>query len=99
MTFVKVSDAIKEGEKIGVKANGKEIMVINLDGKYYALGNKCMHRGCKLSGGKIKGNNIECPCHGSVFNIETGKVVNGPAEKNEPTFKVKLRGKEIMVDV
>jgi nitrite reductase/ring-hydroxylating ferredoxin subunit len=99
MTFVKVTSDIAEGEKKGLKAKNKEILVVNLDGNCYALNDKCTHLGCKLSDGSISGGNIVCPCHGSTFEIKTGKVVKGPAQKPLKSFKVKRDGKDILVDL
>jgi len=83
--FVKVA-SIKElgpGKMVGVEAGGKEIFMVNLAGKYYAIGNVCTHVGCMLSDGVLKGESVQCPCHGSVFDVKTGKVLKGPAERNQ----------------
>jgi nitrite reductase/ring-hydroxylating ferredoxin subunit len=52
---------------------------------------------CLLSDGILEGKNIMCPCHGSVFNVETGVVVKGPAKKAEPVFQVKFEGDHVLV--
>jgi len=101
MGFVKVT-SIKElgsGKMVGVEAGGKPVLVVNLDGKYYAIGNVCTHMGCMLSDGVLKGEIVTCPCHGSRFNVETGGVVGGPAKKPEPTFQVKTEGDQVLVNV
>jgi 3-phenylpropionate/trans-cinnamate dioxygenase ferredoxin subunit len=82
-----------------VIAGGKSVLVANLAGKYYATGNVCTHMGCTLSNGTLKEGNVECPCHGSVFDVKTGKVVKGPAKKPEPTFQVKVEGDDLMISV
>jgi nitrite reductase/ring-hydroxylating ferredoxin subunit len=101
MTFVRVAAKkdLPAGRKIGVKADGKEILVVNINGKYFAIGNKCTHMGCKLSDGLVKGENIECICHGSTFDIKSGKVLKGPAKSSEPVFKVKIEGNEVLVEL
>lgn len=101
MTFVRVAakNDVSAGKKIGFKIGGKEILVVNLNGKYFAIGNKCTHMGCKLSESVLKGDSIECICHGSTFDIKTGKVLKGPAKSPEPVFKVKVEGNEILVEV
>ena len=100
MAFVKVApNTLLPGGKTAVEVKGKHLMIANIDGKYYAISNKCTHRGCSLSEGTVRGNNIECPCHGSVFDIRTGKAVNGPAKKAEPVLKVKADKDHIFVDV
>jgi 3-phenylpropionate/trans-cinnamate dioxygenase ferredoxin subunit len=101
MVFVKVAtkNDLPNGEKIGVKAGGKEIMVVNWNGNYFAINDICTHKGCKLSKGFLMEGSVECPCHGSIFDIKNGKVLNGPAQKPEPAYKTKVQGDEILVDV
>lgn len=99
--FVKVLSAkdLPQGKMLGIEAGGKQILMANIEGKYYAMGNKCTHNGCKLSGGTLKkGGVVQCPCHYSQFDIKTGNVVLGPAEKPEPLFQVKEDGDQLMVD-
>lgn len=101
MGFVKAA-SIKDLEtdrKIGVETSGKNIFIANLGGTYYAIGNRCTHMGCMLSDGELKGENVQCPCHGSTFDIKTGKVVKGPAARPEPAFQVKVEGDQILVNI
>ena len=90
---------LEPGAMRRVDVNSHKILVVNLKGKYYAIGDICMHRGCSLSNGTISGENVECPCHGSTYNIVTGSVVTGPTQKPEPTFQVKAEGDLIMVSI
>ncbi len=101
MGLVKVASTKELGtdEMKGGDAGDKPILVVNLKGEYYAIGNVCTHMGCMLSDGVLKGENVQCPCHGSIFDVRTGKVVNGPAEKPEPAFQVKVEGDQILVNV
>ena len=99
MVFVKVAsvDKLPAGSMMGVEAGGKDVLISNLGNKYYAIGNVCTHAGCRLSGGKLKGDNVTCPCHGSTFDVKTGTVVNGPAKKPEQTCKTKTEGNDILI--
>lgn len=102
MGFVKVASAkaLVAGKMVGAEAGAKQILVANVDGKYYAIGDKCTHRGCKLSGGTLKENGVvECPCHGSNFDVKTGDVVKGPAKTPEPVFQVKVEKDDILADI
>ena len=90
---------LEQGKMIGVEAGGQEIVVANVDGNYYAIGDRCTHMSCMLSEGLLKGQNVTCSCHGSVFDLKTGNVVKGPAKKPEPVFQVKFEGGEILVNV
>jgi 3-phenylpropionate/trans-cinnamate dioxygenase ferredoxin subunit len=101
MTYTKVLSTkdLPPGKMKSVEAGGKQILLVNLDGKYYAFGDICTHMTCKLSEGSIKGNSVTCPCHFSVFDVKTGKVLSGPASKPEPIFKVKVEREQILVDL
>jgi cytochrome b6-f complex iron-sulfur subunit len=56
----------------------------------WALSRTCTHLGCKLNYHEEK-NILECPCHNSQFEAETGEVLRGPAEKKLPFFPVEKR--------
>ena len=93
MAFVKigkVSDIKAESMK-KFEFEGKEILVSNIGGKYYAINNKCTHRNGDLSQGKLEGNIVTCPKHSSKFDVTTGKVVSGP---KIPLLKLKINDEE-----
>jgi len=100
MGFVKVASAkdLQSGGMTGVGAGGKEVVVVNLEGKYYAIGNRCTHMGCMLANGALKGANVTCPCHGSIFDVKTGNVVKGPAKKPEPAYGVKVEEDQVLIE-
>jgi len=101
MGFVKVfsTKVVAPEEMKGVEAGGKKILIVNLKGEYYAIGNVCTHMGCTLSDGKLSGENIKCPCHGSTYNVKTGSIVTGPAKRPETTFQVKVEEGQVLVSV
>ena len=77
--------------------NGEEVCVVNVDGRYYAINNICTHEGGPLADGKLEGYEVECPWHGSKFDVRTGEVTNPPASEPEPTYEVKVEGNNILV--
>ncbi len=83
----------------GFRAGDKPVVISNIEGRFYAIGDKCTHRGCSISKGKKEGEVVTCPCHGSRFNLKTGAVVRGPAENPEPSFPVRVEGETLIVDV
>ncbi|MBS7279066.1 MAG: non-heme iron oxygenase ferredoxin subunit [Candidatus Freyarchaeota archaeon] len=103
--FVKVAEAseIPSGKVKKVELEGKEILIANVDGKYYAIGNKCTHMGGDLSKGSLSGNIVTCPRHKATFDVTSGKVVSGPKFplspkiKDEKSYKVKVEGNDILV--
>jgi nitrite reductase/ring-hydroxylating ferredoxin subunit len=101
MTTKKIG-AVKELEYTpmkGVVVDGKEILIIKTGTKIFAIGNKCTHMGCKLSNGKLEGETVRCPCHGSMFNIRTGEVMKGPAKNPEPSYTVTVENDELFIDL
>ena len=97
--FVKVDD-IKDTQPSQMKeveVNGEKVCLANIEGKYYAIGNVCTHLGGPLAQGKLEGYEVQCPWHGSRFDIRTGKVVRPPAMRSEPTYEIKIEDDNILV--
>ena len=84
----------------------KDILIINIDGAFYAINNKCTHMGGDLSKGKLEGKIVQCPRHGSKFDVTTGEAVRGPKilfvnfnTKNIRTYETKLDGNNLMIKI
>ena len=91
---------IGEGEVKKVTAEGKDIAVFKLDGQIYATGNTCTHEGCFLDeNSEVRGDVLECTCHGSQFDIKTGEVLLPPAIDPLQTYKTEVVGEEVFVEV
>src|ERR1051326_6801526 len=80
-----------------VEVEGENICVVNIEGKYHAIGSICTHEGGPLADGKLEGYEVECPWHGSKFDVRTGEVTSPPASEPEPAYEVKLEGTKILV--
>jgi nitrite reductase/ring-hydroxylating ferredoxin subunit len=71
--------ANRQMKHVEVKGRGKEILIANIDGKFYALNDRCGHMNALLSMGNLANDNIvTCPFHGARFDITTGKKVKEP---------------------
>ena len=97
---------IAEGEMKAYTVQGNDILVVNYNGSYYAIGGKCTHMGGDLSKGKLEGKIVTCPRHGSKFDITTGESISGPKigflklkTKKEPSFEVKIEDSKIKVKI
>jgi nitrite reductase/ring-hydroxylating ferredoxin subunit len=101
MTPIKLASTtdLKPNQMKAVDADGTSILLVNLAGAFYAIGNKCTHMGCALSRGTLKGDTVQCACHGSVFNVKTGEVVRGLAKKPEPNYELKISGDQILINM
>ena len=97
--FVKVAETkdIPPSKMKEVQVDGRNICVANVEGKYYAIGSICTHEGGPLADGTLEGYEVECPWHGSKFDVRTGEVTSPPASEPEPVYEVKLEGSNILV--
>jgi 3-phenylpropionate/trans-cinnamate dioxygenase ferredoxin component len=67
--------AVPEGKMKLVTIGGREVLIVHVDGGYYALNNRCPHMGGSLAEGRLEGDIITCPRHGSQYNVKTGEAV------------------------
>jgi len=98
------STEVPVGKMKTIRLEGKEILIVNVNGNFYAIGNRCTHQGTDLSQGKLEGNVVECPKHHARFDVTTGKLVSKPKigflhvdAKDESTCQVKVEDENIMV--
>ena len=108
MEFIRVADRSKltKGNKMMVSLEGQEILLANINGSFYATQNKCPHMGASLYDGRLEGNNIICPRHGSVFDLTNGKAVESGTllfvkvkVRDLKSFPVKVEGNDILVGI
>ena len=97
--FVKVakSNDIQPSTMKVVEVNGEKVCIANVEGKYYAIGNVCTHLGGPLAEGKLEDYEVQCPWHGSKFDIRTGKVTRPPAMRSEPTYEIIVQEDSVLV--
>ena len=97
--FVRVGSTsdVPEGKMKKVIVGGLQVLVANVKGKYYAIGDVCTHFGGPLDQGVLNGQEVQCPWHGSHFDVTNGQVKRGPAAKPEPVYEVKVEAGNILV--
>ena len=93
-TVAKTSD-VPPGQMKVVNFGGEEIAIANVDGTYFAFGNSCPHEGGPLGEGKLEGTAVTCPWHFTVFDVATGKAVEGVTDDPVPTYEVRLSGDDV----
>lgn len=90
-------DELKTNQMKLVHLNGKRIVIGKTEKGYIAFDDHCTHRGGSLAGGAMICGTVQCPWHGSQFDVYTGKVMAGPAKENIETYIVKeVAGKIIL---
>ena len=88
---------LAEGEMKRVDAGGVPVLLVRCEGEVCALAHTCSHLGGPLSEGKLDGDVVQCPWHGSRFNVRDGSVVDGPATFPQPCFEARVRDGQIEV--
>lgn len=69
------------------------------DGGWWAIDDTCSHADCSLSGGDLVDDQVECPCHGSRFDVRTGEVLCLPAVLPVRTHLVTVEGDRVVVQL
>lgn len=100
-----ISD-IPLGKMEKVQINDIDVLIVHVNGKYYALSSDCTHFGGDLSEGLLAGNIIVCPNHKAKFDVTTGKVVSPPKEalsrpdiEDLSTYLIKVENQKIMINI
>jgi 3-phenylpropionate/trans-cinnamate dioxygenase ferredoxin subunit len=87
----------------GVRAidvRGTRIAVANVGGTYYAFDDACTHAQCSLAEeGEMSGTTVTCTCHGSEFDVRTGKVLAPPASVPVKVYPVRVEGDTVQIEV
>jgi 3-phenylpropionate/trans-cinnamate dioxygenase ferredoxin component len=75
----------------------QRISIARVDGRLYAFDDlcTCASPACPLSGGVLVGTTLMCQCHGSRFDVTTGRVINGPARESLNVYEVREVGGDI----
>jgi naphthalene 1,2-dioxygenase system ferredoxin subunit len=99
--FVKVAklEDIPNGEALQAEADGQTLALVQVDGTVYCVQDICTHEHAHLSEGFCEGFEIECPLHGSIFDVRTGEVKSLPATEDLKTYNVKVEDGEVLVEV
>ena len=106
--YVCVADKsdIGMGKMKKVALANREILIVNVNGAYYAVDNMCTHFGGDLSEGVLEGNIVTCPNHQATFDVTNGKVVSPPVEalgrpdiEDLLTYLTKIEDQYIIVKV
>jgi nitrite reductase/ring-hydroxylating ferredoxin subunit len=83
-----------------VMADTTEICLAHAeDGNFYAINDVCTHENFLLSGGELFDLQVECPQHGSRFNLKTGAVTGLPAVVPTKVYPVSVEGSDVYVEV
>ena len=90
---------LPNGERLFVEVEGKSLVIFNIAGQFYAIGDICSHDDGPVGEGDLEGYNIVCPRHGGEFDIRTGQAVQMPAVVDIPAYPVKIVDGMIQVGI
>ena len=90
---------LKEGVGLKVDLGEHRIAVFLVDGSVFAIGDRCSHAEASLAEGEVFDHEVECPRHGSTFDLRNGEPQSLPATKPVPTYRVSIEGGEVYVEL
>jgi Rieske Fe-S protein len=91
--IVKLADVPVGGAVAATAPSGALVVAQPTAGQVVAYSAICPHAGCKVA---PAGAQLRCPCHGSTFELATGKVLRGPAKENLAPVAVKVSGQDVV---
>ena len=99
--FVKVAsaDELASGEMLTVEVEGRELVLVNLDGQFFALDNQCPHMGGPLGRGRVEQGTIVCPWHAWQWDPKSGRAVSPPVDWRALTYPVRVEDGDVLVRV
>lgn len=88
-----------EGEPKRIDVNGQRVCVVRANGKLYGIADVCSHAEAFLSEGEVYAEDleIECPLHGSTFDLESGEPNGLPATDPVEVFRVTSEGGDVVL--
>lgn len=99
MTDTIYADSIKLNSTKKFIINNTPILIINLNGDFFAIHDLCTHEDSSLSLGCLKGEYVHCTLHGSRFNVKTGVPADEPATEAVKTYPLTINDGIIHIDV
>ncbi len=86
-----------KGQMIVAEVRGERVLLSNIGGDVFAVSETCPHAGGPLSDGYLTDRQVECPWHASVFDVTTGKPIDGPSPDDLKVYEVMVEGDVIYV--
>jgi 3-phenylpropionate/trans-cinnamate dioxygenase ferredoxin subunit len=98
--FIRIGNAgdVAEGQMRVFAVSGTNVNVANAGGQLYAFDDTCTHMGCSLANGELDGTTVTCACHGSQFDVTSGAVLRGPAQRPVRSRAVQEEGQDLLAE-
>jgi 3-phenylpropionate/trans-cinnamate dioxygenase ferredoxin subunit len=94
-------DELPDGESTRLDVDGRTLAVVRLGEQVYVIGDRCSHADVSLSEGEVDAAacTIECPKHGSEFDLRTGEPLSLPAVRPVPSYQVAVVDGDVLVEL
>ena len=92
-------DGLSEGDMRAFNVEDTLIAVANVGGTFYAFDDTCTHMECSLAEGDLEETTVICPCHGSEFDVTSGKVLAPPARERVASYETGVVDENIEIKV
>jgi 3-phenylpropionate/trans-cinnamate dioxygenase ferredoxin subunit len=99
LEFIEIAPAseLPNGGRLFVDVGDKPIVIFNIAGGFFAIGDICTHDEGPLGDGVIEDHHIICPRHGAEFDVRNGKAISMPAAVDIPAYPVQIRDGKIFI--
>ncbi len=84
------AEELPNGERIFLEIANRPIVLLNIGGYFFAIGDVCTHDDGPLGEGQLDGYEIICPRHGARFDVRDGKATKRPAVRPTPVYPVRV---------
>lgn len=92
-------DEIANGERLFVEIDDLKIVIFNIAGNFFAIGDICSHDDGPVGDGELEGHQVICPRHGAHFDLRSGKALTLPAVIDIPAYPIRIIDGQIEVGI
>ncbi len=94
---ISVAD-LGSGQIKTVEVSGKRVALANVNGQFFAIDDACTHAECSLgTEGFLDGSIVTCGCHGSTFDVKSGRVLSLPAPTDVSSYETKVENGDVYI--
>jgi len=88
---------LPDGRGVRLEVSGRRIAVFRIGDEVHALGDRCSHAEASLAEGEVFEGAVECPSHGSEFDLHTGEPGSLPATRAVPVYPIEIVDGEVFL--
>ena len=92
------ASSISEGAMRVFDLEGTRVNIAHAGDAFYGFEDTCTHMGCSLANGSLDGTTVTCACHGSQFDVTSGAVLRGPAQRPVRARAIQVQGEDLLAE-